>query len=57
VTYQQQIVDASEAIGQFPETWSGIEAESVARMRLQPEPFEKTPTQKIKRHVYPLRMD
>jgi long-chain acyl-CoA synthetase len=25
----------------------------VQRVRLQPEPFEKTPTQKIKRHLYP----
>ena len=25
----------------------------VASVRLQPEPFEKTPTQKIKRHLYP----
>ncbi len=25
----------------------------VARVQLQPEPFEKTPTQKIKRHLYP----
>jgi long-chain acyl-CoA synthetase len=27
----------------------------VQRVQLQREPFEKTPTQKIKRHVYPLR--
>ena len=25
----------------------------VARVQLQAEPFEKTPTQKIKRHLYP----
>jgi long-chain acyl-CoA synthetase len=29
----------------------------VQRVQLQREPFEKTPTQKIKRHVYPLRRD
>ena len=28
----------------------------VQRVQLQRDPFEKTPTQKIKRHVYPLRM-
>ena len=27
----------------------------VQRVQLQRDPFEKTPTQKIKRHVYPLR--
>jgi long-chain acyl-CoA synthetase len=27
----------------------------VQRVQLQREPFEKTPTQKIKRHIYPLR--
>jgi isocitrate lyase len=34
VTYQQTIAEAGEAIGAEP-TWNGIEAESVARMRLQ----------------------
>jgi long-chain acyl-CoA synthetase len=29
----------------------------VHRMQLQREPFEKTPTQKIKRSLYPLRRD
>ena len=35
MTYQQTIVEAGEAIGQFQQTWNGIEPESVARMRLQ----------------------
>src|SRR5205814_7373671 len=34
-TNQKQIVEVGEAIGQFQQTWSGIEPESVARMRLQ----------------------
>ncbi|KTR85132.1 isocitrate lyase [Novosphingobium barchaimii] len=34
MTYQQTIADASTAIGNEP-NWNGIEAESVARMRLQ----------------------
>jgi long-chain acyl-CoA synthetase len=29
----------------------------VALVQLQPEPFEKTPTQKIKRHLYPRRQE
>jgi isocitrate lyase len=35
VTYQQSIIDAGLTIGQNAQTWTGIEAESVARMRLQ----------------------
>jgi isocitrate lyase len=35
VTYQQSIIDAGQTIGKFQQTWSGIEPESVARMRLQ----------------------
>ena len=35
MTYQQMIIEAGGAIGQFQQTWNGIEAESVARMRLQ----------------------
>ena len=35
MTYQQTIIDAGQTIGQNQQTWSGIEAESVARMRLQ----------------------
>jgi isocitrate lyase len=35
VNYQQSITESSQAIGRFQQTWSGIEAESVARMRLQ----------------------
>ncbi len=35
VTYQQSIIEAGQAIGPFQQTWSGIEPESVARMRLQ----------------------
>ncbi len=35
MTYQQSIIEAGATIGKFQETWSGIEAESVARMRLQ----------------------
>jgi len=35
VTYQQTILEAGQTIGQHPQTWSAIEAESVARMRLQ----------------------
>jgi isocitrate lyase len=35
MTYQQSITEAGTAIAQFPATWDGIDAESVARMRLQ----------------------
>ncbi len=35
MNYQQSIIESGQAIGQFQQTWSGIEAESVARMRLQ----------------------
>ena len=35
MTYQQSITEAGTAIAQFPTTWDGIDAESVARMRLQ----------------------
>jgi isocitrate lyase len=35
VTYQQSITEANEAIAGHRQTWSGIEAESIARMRLQ----------------------
>ncbi len=35
MTYQQSIIEAGEAIAPFHKTWGGIEAESVARMRLQ----------------------
>jgi len=35
VTYQQSIIEAGQTIGQNAQTWTGIEAESVARMRLQ----------------------
>jgi isocitrate lyase len=35
MTYQQTIAEAGHEIGRFAQTWSGIEAESVARMRLQ----------------------
>ena len=35
MTYQQSIIAAGQAIGQFQTTWSGIEPESVARMQLQ----------------------
>jgi len=35
VTYQQQITRAGETIDQYPSTWSAIDPESVARMRLQ----------------------
>jgi isocitrate lyase len=35
VTYQQTITEAAAAIGPNATTWNGIEAESVARMRLQ----------------------
>jgi len=35
VTYQQSIIEAGQTIGQHQQTWSGIEPESVARMRLQ----------------------
>jgi isocitrate lyase len=35
VTYQQTIIEAGQTIGQNAQTWSGIEPESVARMRLQ----------------------
>jgi isocitrate lyase len=35
VTYQNAIMEAGRAIGQYQTTWSGIEPESVARMQLQ----------------------
>ena len=35
MTYQQTITEAGQEIGRFQQTWNGIEAESVARMRLQ----------------------
>jgi isocitrate lyase len=35
VTYQQTIIEAGQTIDQNTQSWSGIEAESVARMRLQ----------------------
>jgi len=35
MSYQQSIDEAGQEIGRFQQTWSGIEAESVARMRLQ----------------------
>ena len=35
MTYQQSITEANQTIGHSLSTWSGIEAESVARMRLQ----------------------
>jgi len=35
VTYQQNIIEAGQAISPFQQTWDGIEPESVARMRLQ----------------------
>ncbi len=35
MTYQSNIIAAGEAISHFQSTWSGIEPESVARMRLQ----------------------
>ena len=35
MTYQQSITEAGQAIMPNQQTWSGIEAESVARMRLQ----------------------
>jgi isocitrate lyase len=35
VTYQQSIIEAGEAIAANAQTWTGIEPESVARMRLQ----------------------
>jgi isocitrate lyase len=35
VTYQQTIIEAGQTIGQNAQSWSGIEPESVARMRLQ----------------------
>jgi isocitrate lyase len=35
MTYMQSITEANQTIGQNLSTWSGIEAESVARMRLQ----------------------
>ena len=35
MNYQQSIIESGEAIGRFQQTWSGIEPESVARMRLQ----------------------
>jgi isocitrate lyase len=35
VTYQQSIIASAESIGRFQDSWTGIEPESVARMRLQ----------------------
>ena len=35
MTYQQSITEAGQTIGQNAQTWDGISAESVARMRLQ----------------------
>ena len=35
MTYQQTIAEADQQIAPFQTTWSGIDAESVARMRLQ----------------------
>ena len=35
MTYQQSIIASAESIGRFRDTWTGIEPESVARMRLQ----------------------
>jgi isocitrate lyase len=35
VTYSQTILEARRTIGENEQTWSGIDAESVARMRLQ----------------------
>jgi isocitrate lyase len=35
VTYQQSITESGNSISRFQETWTGIEPESVARMRLQ----------------------
>ncbi len=35
MTYQQTIVEAGQEIGPFQQTWTGIEPEAVARMRLQ----------------------
>jgi isocitrate lyase len=35
VTYQQTILEAGQTIGQHPQTWNAIDAESVARMRHQ----------------------
>ena len=35
MTYQQSILEAGQAIGEFQQTWNGIEPESVARMRQQ----------------------
>ncbi|HWU01928.1 MAG TPA: isocitrate lyase [Novosphingobium sp.] len=35
MTYQSNIAQANQTIGQNAQTWSGIEAENVARMRLQ----------------------
>jgi isocitrate lyase len=35
VTYQSTILEAGQTISQNTQTWNGIEAESVARMRLQ----------------------
>ncbi|MEO6716088.1 MAG: isocitrate lyase [Novosphingobium sp.] len=35
MTYQNSIIEAGRAIGQYQSTWSGIEPESVARMQLQ----------------------
>ncbi len=35
MSYQQSIIEAGNEISPFQKTWSGIDAESVARMRLQ----------------------
>ena len=35
MTYQQSITESGNSISRFQETWTGIEPESVARMRLQ----------------------
>ena len=35
MTYQQSIIEAGATIGKFQQTWSGIDPQSVARMRLQ----------------------
>ena len=35
MSYQQSILDAGQQIGKFQNTWTGIEPESVARMRIQ----------------------
>ena len=35
MSYMQAIAEAGQTIGHNPQTWSGIDAEAVARMRLQ----------------------